>query len=80
MSSRIFGMPENLDWKHAYMAATLEKDRARILGLIEDARAKLAARLLELTASGAVLCDGVEAIDDTFYLPRALQSSVLYRG
>ncbi len=79
MSSRILTQPENLDWKEAYMSAILEKDRARVTGLIQDARAKLATRLRELTAAGSVPCDEVEAIHDAFYLLQALQSSLLYR-
>jgi len=79
MSGRVFAMPEDLDWKHAYLAAIQENDRTRILGLIEDARAKLTARLAELKTSGVVLCDEVEAIDDAFYLLQALKSSLLYR-
>jgi len=77
--SRIFPMPENLDWKQAYMAAILEKDRERTLGLIRDAKAKLAARLLELKANGAVPCDEVEAIHEASYLLEALQGSLSYR-
>jgi hypothetical protein len=61
------------------MVAILEKDRARILGLIEDARGKLAARLQELSARGVVLCDEVEAIHDASYLLQGLESSLSYR-
>ena len=70
MSSRIFAISENLDWKQAYRAAILETDRTRILGLIEDARAKLATRLLELKTSGVVLYDEVETIDDALFCYR----------
>ena len=79
MSSRIRVMPDDLDWKRAYMAAIYEKDRARIPGLIADAREKLALRLRELRALGLVLCDEVEAIHDASYMLQALLSSLAYR-
>jgi len=79
MSSRIFVMPENLEWKQAYLAAILEKDRVRVLGLIDDARSKLAARLRELKEHDLVVGDEVEAIHDASYLLQALESSLSYR-
>jgi len=78
-SSRIMAMPEHLEWKRAYMAAILEKDRHRILPLIDDARARLAARFHELKKKGLVPCDEVEAIHDAFYMLDALRSSLAYR-
>lgn len=80
MSSRIFTVPEDLDWKKAYMAVVLEKDRVRLPGLIQEAREKLATRLHQLKAIGSMPCDEVEAIDDAFYLLQALHSSMLYRA
>ncbi len=50
MSTYISAVSENLEWKQAYMAAILEKDRTRVVGLIQDARSKLATRLDELAA------------------------------
>ena len=79
MSSRIFFVPENLDWKKAYMAAVLEKDRGRVPILIEQARAMLSERLRELWKSGPVPSDEMEAIDDALYLLEALLSSMSYR-
>jgi len=79
MSSRIFSVPETLDWKQAYMAAILEKDRSCVTGLIQQAREKLATRLRELTAMGPHPSDEIEAIHDAFYLLQALQSSLPYR-
>jgi len=63
----------------AYVAAVLEKDRTRIVGLIEDARSKLSARLIELAAQ-SYSHDEVEAIQDAEYLLQALQSSLSYRN
>ena len=79
MSSRIFAAPENLDWKKAYMAAVLERDRARLHVLIPDARKKLAERLRQLTMAGALPCDEVEAIHDALYLLEALRNSLSHR-
>lgn len=79
MSSRIFVMPETLDWKQAYMAAILEKDRTRMMALIMHAREKLSARLRELTTRRPMLCDEVEAIHDAIYMLHALESSLSYR-
>ena len=79
MSSRIFSAPETLDWKQAYMAAVLEKDRRRLPGLIHDARVKLGHRLHELWASGAAPREEIEAIHDALYLLQALLSSLSYR-
>ena len=71
--------PEGLEWKEAYLAAVLEKDRTRIVGLIEDARSKLSARLAELDAQ-SYPHDEIEAIQDADYLLQALQSSLAYRN
>ena len=61
MSSRIFSLPENLEWKQAYMAAVLEKDRGRLPPLIQDATQKLSERLHELWGKGPVPSEEVEA-------------------
>ena len=79
MSSRIFAAPENLDWKKAYMAAVLEKDRRRVPRLIQEARAKLSERLHELWRLRPVPREEVEAIDDALYLLQGLLSSLSYR-
>jgi len=79
MTSRIFTAPDNLDWKKAYMAAVMEKDRSRLPGLIHDAREKLSQRLHELWAVKPVPSEEMEAIHDALYLLEALLSSLLYR-
>jgi len=79
MSSRIFSAPETLEWKKAYMAAVLEKDRARLPELIQKAREKLAERMRELWAAGSAPREEVEAIHDALYLLQALRSSLSYR-
>lgn len=79
MSSRICSAPENLDWKQAYMAAVLEKDRKRIPGLVQQARQRLTQRLRELWIAGPVPNEEVEAIHDALYLLQALLSSLSYR-
>jgi len=79
VSSRIFALPENLEWKNAYLLAVLEKDRARIPGLIQMAKEKLCKRLRELLAVGSAPSDEVEAIHDALDLLQALQSSLSYR-
>ena len=79
MSSRIFSAPDGLEWKKAYMAAVLEKDRTRLPGLIHHAREKLSERLRELWQTGPVPCDEIAAIDDALYLLQALRNSLLYR-
>jgi hypothetical protein len=79
MSSRIFTLPETLDWKQAYMAAIFEKDRTCVSELIEQAREKLSYRLRELTGTGPLPSDEVNGIHDAFYLLQALQSSLLHR-
>ena len=79
MSSRIFSLPENLEWKQAYMAAVLEKDRGRLPPLIQDATQKLSERLHELWGTGPVSSEEVQAIDDALYLLQALLSSLPYR-
>jgi hypothetical protein len=78
MSTYISAVSENLEWKQAYMAAILEKDRTRVVSLIEDARSKLAARLDDLTAE-LHSYDEIEAIQDADYLLQALESSLSYR-
>lgn len=79
MSSRISMMPDNLDWKQAYLAAVLETDPVCILVLIKKAQEKLGARLHELYAEGSGVCDEVEAIHDASYMLFALQNSLLHR-
>ncbi len=79
MSSRIFSIPDTLDWKQAYMAAILEKDRGRIVPLIHQAREKLTLCLRELTATAPHKSEEIEAIHDALYLLQALQSSLAYR-
>jgi hypothetical protein len=61
------------------MAAILEKDRTRVVSLIEDAKSKLAARLDELIPESHSY-DEIEAIQDADYLLQALQSSLSYRN
>ena len=78
MSTYIPTVPENREWKQAYMAAILEKDRSRVTGLIHEAREKLSTRLGELTAE-SFPADEIEAIHDADYLLQALQSSLSYR-
>lgn len=80
MSSRIFSQPENLDWKKAYMAAVLEKDRERLPGLIRQANEKLSARLREMRLLGSFPREEIEAIHDALYLLEALLSSLSYRA
>ncbi|MBZ5689043.1 MAG: hypothetical protein LAP86_28885 [Acidobacteriia bacterium] len=79
MSTQFSAVPENLEWKQAYMAAVLEKDRTRVVDLIQDARSKLATRLDELRAE-SYSHDEIEAIQDADYLLQALQSSLSYRN
>jgi hypothetical protein len=79
MSSYISAVSENLEWKQAYMAAILEKDRTRVVSLIEDAKSKLAARLDELISESHSY-DEIEAIQDADYLLQALRSSLSYRS
>lgn len=79
MTSRISLMPDNLDWKQAYLAAVLEANPVSILVLIHKAREKLGTRLHELYADGSGVCDEVEAIHDAAYMLFALQCSLLHR-
>jgi replication-associated recombination protein RarA len=79
MSTYISAVPENLEWRQAYMAAVLEKDRTRVVDLIHHARSKLATRLDELAAE-SYSHDEIEAIQDADYLLQALQSSLSYRN
>lgn len=79
MSSHFSSVPESLEWKQAYLAAILEKNRTRIAGLVHDARSKLSARLVQL-AGQSYSHDEVEAIQDAEYLLQALQSSLSYRN
>ncbi len=79
MSSRIFATPENLEWKKAYLAAVLERDRTHVPELVQQARQKLSNRMRELWATGSVPSDEVEAIHDALYLLDALLSSLSYR-
>ena len=78
MPTRISAIPEDCEWKQAYVAAVLEKNRNRVAVLIQDARAKLSCRLDELT-HGSLAHDEIEAIHDAYYLLQALQSSLSYR-
>ena len=79
MSTYISAVAEGLEWKQAYLAAVLEKDRTRVVGLIHDARSKFATRLDELAAE-SYSHDEIEAIQDADYLLQALQSSLSYRN
>jgi len=78
MSTHISVVSESIAWKQAYLAAVLERDRTRVVGLIEDARLKLSNRLEEL-AGHSFSYDEVEAIHDADYLLQALESSLSYR-
>ena len=78
MSTHISIVPESVAWKQAYLAAILEKDRNRVVGLIADARLQLSNRLVEL-AGHSFTYDEIEAIHDADYLLQALQSSLSYR-
>jgi len=79
MSARLFPIPERMEWQQAFLAAVLEKDRARVPILIQDARTKLVVRLDEI-ASQSFSHDEVEAIHDADYLLQGLQSSLSYRN
>ena len=79
MWTYISAVSENLEWKQAYVAAILEKDRTRVVGLIQHARSKFAARLDELAVESHPY-DEIEAIQDADYLLQALQSSLSYRN
>ncbi len=79
MSSRIFSIPETVDWKKAYMAAVLERDRTRLPGLVHEANEKLSERLRELQVAGLFPNEEIEAIHDAIYLLQALLSSLAYR-
>jgi len=79
MSTQFSAVSGNLEWKQAYLAAVLEKDRTRVVGLIQDARSKFATRLDELAAA-SYSHDEIEAIQDAEYLLQALQSSLSYRN
>lgn len=79
MSSRIFPIPEDRDWKKAYMAAVLEKERARLPALIQEANERLSERSRELWRLGPAPSEELEAIHDAFYLLQALLSSLAYR-
>lgn len=79
MSSRISFTPENLDWKKAYLAAVLEKDRERLPDLIQKARESCSERLFKLSKTGSVPSDEVNAIHDALYMLQALLGSVSYR-
>ncbi len=86
MSSPILPLPESLSWKQAYMAAILEKDRARIIPRIENAREKISSRLREITIGGTGTfskhehAEEIDAIHEAFYLLEALRSSLAYRA
>lgn len=79
MSTHISAVPENLEWKQAYLAAVLQKDRTRVVGLIQDARSKFAMRLDKLAAQ-SYSHDEIESIQDADYLLQTLQSSLSYRN
>jgi hypothetical protein len=80
MSSRIFTVPDTVDWKQAYTAAVLEKDYVSMIRRIELAREKITLRLEELACLESPVCDELEAIHDALYLLQGLQSSLLYRN
>jgi len=44
VSSLIFALPETLDWKRAYLTAVLEKNRAEVPRLVQEAKEKLSHR------------------------------------
>lgn len=75
----ISAIPDDLDWKEAYLAAVLEKDPVRIGRLIEAAREKMVSRQCELIRDGLSWSDEAEAIHDAHYMLQALQSSLIYR-
>ena len=77
MATRISSIPDDREWKQAYLAAILETNRSHVSGLIHDARVKLSIRLRELTTS-QMPCEEVKAIHDAYYLLQALQSSLSY--
>ncbi len=79
MSSRISGVPDNTEWKKAYMAAVSEKDYRHIPRLIQEARGSLSERLRKLWSSGPVPNEEVEAIHDALYLLNALLTSLSHR-
>jgi hypothetical protein len=79
VSSHILCVPENLDWKLAYIAAVLEKDGMRLPRLMREAQEKLSERLRELWVTGPTPSEEIEAIDDALYLLQALLSSLPYR-
>jgi len=79
MSSLISFPHENLDWRKAYLAAVLEKDRQRLPALIRRARETCSERLLTLSKSGPVPSDEVNAIHDALYMLQALLGSISYR-
>ena len=80
MASRISLVPDSEEWKQAYMAAILEKDRTLVADLIAEAKEKLATRQYALKTEGRLQCDEAEAIDDAYYLLQALQNSLPYRS
>lgn len=79
MSSGFRFSPENFSWEKTYTAAILEKDRARVPGLIEAANQTLCERLRTLLAASPVCSHEIEAINDALYMLQALRSSLLYR-
>lgn len=79
MSSSIFFAPDHLEWKRAYMAAVLEKDRSRLPELIHKAREEVAERLRGLRAQGRIPSEEIEAMQDALYMLEALLSSLLCR-
>lgn len=79
MSSRISEMPNNLDWKQAYLAAILEKNHALAVELIQHAAEKLSARQHELIQEGCSTSDEAEAIHDAYYMLQALHTSMSHR-
>ena len=79
MSSRIFPILESLEWKRAYLAAVLERNRTHIPELVHAAKEKLLQRIDELRMSDSVPCGESEAIDDAWYLLDALLGSVRHR-
>lgn len=66
MASCISLVPDSQEWKQAYMAAILEKDRTLVADLIAEAKEKLASRQDALKTEGRFPCDEAEAIDDAY--------------
>lgn len=79
MSSGVCSSRENFNWEKAYLAAILEKDCARLPGLIEAVNQTLCERLRTLLAASPACSHEIEAINDALYMLQALRSSLFYR-